>query len=73
MNSITIIEKQRWYTKITLNIYLDYQATLVALIDSRVDLNCIQEGLIPIVYFTKTSQKLSIVSNVPLKIKYKIQ
>ena len=42
------------------------------MIDSGVDLNCIQERLIPIVCFTKTSQKLSTASSVPLKIKYKI-
>ena len=40
------------------------------MIDSGVDLNCIQEGLISIVYFVKTSQKLSTASNVPLKVQY---
>ena len=43
VNSITIVEKQRWYTKIILKIYLDYQATFVALIDSEADLKFIQE------------------------------
>ena len=42
------------------------------MIDSGVDLNCIQEELIPIVYFVKTSQRLSTASNVPLKVQYKI-
>ena len=43
VHSMTIVQKQRWYTKITLKINPDYQATLVALIDSGADLNCIQE------------------------------
>ena len=40
VNLITIVEKHRWYTKITLKIYPDYQATFVALIDSGAYLNC---------------------------------
>ena len=46
--------------------------TLIALIDSGADLNCIQEGLIPTVYFVKTSQRLSTASNDLLKVQYKI-
>ena len=69
---MTIIQKQRWYSKITLKINYDFQSTFIALIDSGVDLNCIQEGLIPTVYFVKTSQRLSTTSNVPLKVQYKI-
>ena len=72
VNSMTIVQKQRWYTKITLKINPDFQSTFIALIDSRADLNWIQEGLIPTVYFVKTSQRLSTTSNVPLKVQYKI-
>ena len=69
---MTIVQKQRWYTKITLKINHDYQATHIALIDSGADWNCIHEGLIPTVYFVKTSQKLSTASSDPLKVQYKI-
>ena len=69
---MTIVKKQRWYTKITLNVDPDYQLTFIALIDSEADLNCIQEGLILTVYFVKTSQRLSTIGNVPLKVQYKI-
>ena len=62
VHSMTIVQKQRWYTKITLKINPDYQASFVALIDSGANLNCIQEGLIPTVYFVKTSQRLSTAS-----------
>ena len=69
---MTIIQKQRWYTKITLKINLDFQSTFIDLIYSRADLNCIQKELIPNVYFFKTSQRLSTAINVPLKVQYKI-
>ena len=69
---MTIVQKQRWYTKITLKINSDFQSTFITLIDLGADLNCIQGGLIPTVYFVKTSQRLSTASNVPLKVQYKI-
>ena len=69
---MTIVQKQRWYTKITLKINPDFQSTFKALIDSRDDLNYIQERLIPTVYFVKTSQRLSTTSNFSLKVQYKI-
>ena len=62
VHSMTIVQKQRWYTKITLKNNSDFQSTFIALFDSEADLNCIQEGLIPTVYFVKTSQRLSIAS-----------
>ena len=69
---MTVVQKQRWYTIITLKIDLDYQSTSITLIDSEVDLNCIHEALIPTIYFVKTSQRLSTATNVPLKVQYKI-
>ena len=72
VHSMNIVQKQRWYTKVTLKINPNYQGTYIALIDSGADLNCIQEGLIPTVYFVKTSQRLSTASNDPLKVQYKI-
>ena len=41
VHSMTIVQKQRWYTKITLKINPNYQGTFIALIDSGADLNCI--------------------------------
>ena len=72
VHSMNIVQKQRWYTKITLKINPDYKESFIALIDSGADLNCIQEGLIPTVYFVKTTQRLSTASNDPLKVQYKI-
>ena len=43
VHSMNIVQKQRWYTKITLKINPDYKESFIALIDSGADLNCIQE------------------------------
>ena len=67
-----MVQKQRWYTKLTLKINPDYQEAFIALIDSGADLNCIQKGLISTVYFVKTSQRRSTANNDPLKVQYKI-
>ena len=72
VHSMTVVQKQRWYKKITLKLKPDYQSSFIALIDSWADLNCIHEGLIPTVYFVKTSPRLSTASKDPLKVKYKI-
>ena len=69
---MTIVQKQTWYTKITLKINPDFQSTFIALINSGADLNCIHERLIPTVYFVKTSQRLLTASNDLLKVQYKI-
>ena len=72
VNTMTIVENQRWYNKITLKIKPDYQSSFIALIKSGTNLNCKREGLIPTVYFIKTIQRLSTTSNVPVKVQYKI-
>ena len=48
----------------------DFQSTFITLINSEAYLNSIQEGLIPTVYFVKTSQRLSTISNDYLKVQY---
>ena len=41
---------QKWYTEITLVINKEFSLTEIALIDSGANMNCIQEGLIPLKY-----------------------
>ena len=36
----------------------DYHFTVIAMIDSGADMNCIQEGLIPSKYFEKSTERL---------------
>ena len=37
---------QKWYTEITLVVHKEFSLTVIALVDSSADMNCIQEGLI---------------------------
>ena len=51
------IKFRKWHTKITI-IIKDFTLTTIALIDTGTDLNCVQEGLIPIKYYSKTTKRL---------------
>ena len=46
---------------------------IIALIDSGADMNCIQEGLIPVKYYEKTGQELFVTNKGKLKIEFKLQ
>ena len=46
--------------------------TEIALIDSGADMNCIQEGLIPLKYYEKLSERLTQANGEKLIINYKI-
>ena len=48
----------KWFTKVKIVISLDYHFTVIAVIDSGADMNCIQEGLIPSKYFEKSTERL---------------
>lgn len=57
INKIEKMISHKWYSKINL-IIKDNFFELVALIDSGVDLNCIQEGLITTQCYEKTKESL---------------
>ena len=46
INTISKIDFQRWYTNVKV-IIEDFKVEMTTLIDSEVDMNYIQEGLIP--------------------------
>ena len=48
----------KWFTKVKIVVSPDYHFTVIAMIDSSADMNCIQEGLIPSKYFEKTTERL---------------
>ena len=50
---------QKWYTEITLVVHKEFSLTVVALVDSCPDMNCIQEGLIPSKYYESTTDRLT--------------
>jgi hypothetical protein len=72
LNKIDKILFQKWYTEIKIVIDKEYVFETVALLDTRVDSNCIQEGLIPTKYYEKTTEKLSQASGASLNIEFKL-
>ena len=74
-NILSLINRvifQKWHTEITLIINKEFSLTKIALIDSGADMNCIQEGLIPLNYCEKSSEKLTQANGEKLIINYKI-
>ena len=48
----------KWFTKVKIVVSHDYHFTVIAVIDSGVDMNYIIEGLIPSKYFEKSTERL---------------
>ena len=63
---------QKWYTEITLIVHKEFSLTIVALVDSGVDMNCIQEGLILSKYYESTTDRLTQANGDRLKISNKL-
>jgi hypothetical protein len=62
----------KWYAKITVIVAKDYSFDAIALIDSRSDMNCIQEGLVPSKYFEKSTERLNFANGDSLHINYEL-
>ena len=74
-NFLILIDKvifQKWHTEITLVINKEFSLTKIALIDSGADMNCIREGLIPLKYYEKSSERLTQADGEKLIINYRI-
>ena len=72
LNIIDRMIFQKWYTEITLVFHKEFSLTVNALIYSSVDMNCIQEGLIPSKYYESTTDRLTQVNGDRLKISNKL-
>ena len=72
LNIIDRMIFQKWYSEITLVVHKEFSLTVVALIDSNADMNCIQEGLIPSKYYESTQDKLTQANGDRLKISNKL-
>ena len=62
----------KWFTKVKIVVSHDYHFTVIAMIDSSADMNCIQEGLIPSKYFEKSTERLVSANGFQMKIKYEL-
>ena len=74
-NFLILIDRvifQKWHTEITLVINKEFSLTKIALIDSGANMNCIREGLIPLKYYEKSSERLTQADGEKLIINYKI-
>ena len=72
INLIDRVLFQKWYTEIQIVVNKKYYFTIVALLDSRPDSNCIQEELIPAKYYEKTTEGLSQANGTSLNIEFKL-
>jgi hypothetical protein len=72
INLIDRVLFQKWYTEIQIVVNKKYYFTIVALLDSRADSNCIQEELIPAKYYEKTTEGLSQANGTSLNIEFKL-
>ncbi|KAL4202081.1 hypothetical protein AMTRI_Chr02g219240 [Amborella trichopoda] len=72
LNLINRLLNQKWYTLIKIIVQNEYTFQSLALIDSGDDLNCINERLVPIKYFDKTTQILNKADGSKLCIHYKL-
>ena len=73
-NLLSLIDKvifQKWHTEITLVINKEFSLTDIALIDSDINMNSIQERFIPSKYYGKSSERL-IQANEEELINYKL-
>ena len=59
LETINRINFQKWHSKVRIVVSKDFEFEVIALIDSGADLNCIQEGIIPLKYFKKTRERLT--------------
>ena len=74
-NILSLIDRvilQKWHTEITLVINKEFSWIEIALINSGANMNCIQEGLIPLKYYEKSSKRLTQANGKKLIINYKI-
>ena len=70
LETISRINFQKWHSKVRIIINKDFEFEVIALIDSKADLNCIQEGIIPSKYFRKTRERLTFASGVKIQIEF---
>ena len=72
LNLVNKLLPPKWFRKVKIVISHDYHFTVIAMIDSGADINCIQEGLIPSRYFEKSTERLVFANGIQMKIKYEL-
>jgi hypothetical protein len=73
-NCISLINRihiKKWYSKVRIKIQ-DFELSVVVLIDTDADLNCIQEGLVPTKYYSKSKENLRSANGSKMQITFEI-
>jgi len=73
-NCISLINQihiRKWYSKVKIKIQ-DFELSIVVLIDTGADLNCIQEGLAPTKYYNKLKETLCSANGSKMQITFEI-
>jgi hypothetical protein len=71
LSLINRIHIKKWYSKVRIKIQ-DFELSVVVLIDTGADLNCIQEGLVPTKYYSKTKETLRSANGSKMQITFEI-
>ena len=72
MNTVSKVIFQKWEVSLTIVVNNEFAINIIALIDSEVALNCLQEGLVPIKFCEKTKETLFEANGKRLAIEYKL-
>ena len=72
LNLVNKLLPPKWFTKVKIVVSNDYHFTIIAMMDSDANMNCIQEGLIPSKYFEKLIERLVSTNGTQMKIKYEL-
>ena len=72
LNLVNKVLPPKWFTKVKIVVSNDYHFTIIAMMDSGANMNCIQEGLIPSKYFEKLTERLVSTNGTQMKIKYEL-
>jgi len=73
-NCISLINRihiKKWYSKVRIKIH-DFELSVIVLIDTGADLNCIQEGLVPTKYYSKSKENLRSANGSKMQITFEI-
>jgi len=71
LSLINRIHIRKWYSKVKIKIQ-DFELSVVVLIDTGADLNCIQERLVPTKYYSKSKETLRSANGSKMQITFEI-
>jgi hypothetical protein len=71
LSHLNRIQIKKWHSKVKIRVQ-DFEFSVIVLIDSVADLNCIQEGLVSTKYYSKSKETLRSANNSKMEINFEI-